>query len=253
MIFNIDHIAVTPSSIEKSIEFLRLAGYTLKFKEKNLRNPSVKKPFMAEDHLYHDLFFYTKDNSFNIEIINYGTKPKKVSPIVPLFSNFQELDIKFSLLHKRKIQSFILKEVYVDGFEKVLVEEDISSNFIFNKVFWYVNNVRNSILFWNFFGFKTVEFSPSFGHLEFKTHLYGKTFHIFLVHREEFVNNSFLDDGGFNCIAFISNSPFQELLNLKRLAIETTAIEKVNVDSKDLYIFFAIGPNRELVEIVGRV
>jgi hypothetical protein len=60
-----------------------------------------------------------------------------------------------------------------------------------------------------------------------------------------------LDGTGFCCIAFIETSPEKLRSKIKNAGFDTTESEYLLVNGKVLTVFFAIGQNGEIVEIIS--
>ena len=73
MIIKLDHITYVTErvKVQTVIKEFETRGYTLKFKELNLPNLSIKKALMKTVQETHDIYFLDKDDSFAIEVIAY--------------------------------------------------------------------------------------------------------------------------------------------------------------------------------------
>ena len=67
----------------------------------------------------------------------------------------------------------------------------------------------------------------------------------------EIKNAHYLDDRGFNCIAFITNSSVNEKKFFDKQNYQTTNIESFEVNKKKMDIFFCKSPQGEIIELIS--
>jgi hypothetical protein len=72
MFLQIDHVAFAVSDCQKNFLNFQKIGYQLNFFEKNLNNLSIKKSFLHNYQLKHDLMLLKKPGSFSIELLDHG-------------------------------------------------------------------------------------------------------------------------------------------------------------------------------------
>lgn len=252
MIIKIDHIAISSMNFEKHANILKSVGYKPAFMEKDIKNLQIKRPLVKNFHENHDLALLTSIGNFNIELINHRHINANYGYINPLFE-FEHISNRLAKDNQ---------EIYSRGaFVKAVRAKDLDTlsklnnlnetDFQFNKIILKTKHIQKSIEFWECFGFKVFKTGNDFAVMEFKSLFDAGKYTIYLQKSDNIESEYFLDDKGFNCIAFVSNSATheREVLNMKN--IETTAIENFSINQNNFYIFFALGPNGELVEIIG--
>lgn len=235
MILDIDHIALSNSDFSKFIKVFSELDYQLQFYEKKIKNPIIKKKLMKFFSLNHNLCLLNSKSNINIELLYYDATNPDVGFITPIFecskqfSNIQEFNLKLKLM---KIP-YILKQSKNDfGFNKFVVQS---------------NNIEQSKIFWNALGFKNI--NKQNNQCIFESILSSKTYEIF-IELTKSRKNYFLDDDGWNSIAFLTNSIRTEKERLEK-KYETSKIESLLINKKELEIFFVKGPSNELVEIIS--
>ena len=251
MIIKIDHIAISSMSFEKHVDILKSVGYKPAFMEKDIKNLQIKRPLLKNFHENHDLALLTSIGNFNIELINHRHINPNYGYIIPLF--------EFEPISNRLTKDD--QEIYSgDSFFRYVGAKDLDAlsklnnldgtDFQFNKIILKTKNIQRSIEFWKCFGFKVFKAGNDFAVMEFKSLFDTSKYAIYLQKSDTTESEYFLDDKGFNCIAFISNSATHEKQTLFDKGIETTEIEKLVLNGKELNIFFAMGHFGELVEII---
>lgn len=251
MIIKIDHIAVSSRDFNRHINILKSLGYKPQFVEKGIENLKIKRGLMQDFSEYHDLALLESKGNIPIELLDHRHVGSNNSYIIPVFENIPE-----SLIEKSgviRLGEIALENARIKGFDaSIYFNRSISNQgFRFNKLIVKAANIKKSIIFWGRFGFKVVEEGGDFAKLELKSLLDQSTYQVFLQESDYKDDKPCLDDRGFNCIAFVSNSAKNEKDFLNKKGIETTEIEEINLNHKRLDIFFAIGPSGELVEIIG--
>ena len=233
MILDIDHIALSSSDFLNDIELFSGLNYELEFTENKIKNLIIKKKFMKFFSLNHDLCLLKSKTNINIELLHHDQINKKNGFIVPIFEfskklqNIKELDLKL----KRFDRSYVLKESIDD--------------FIFSKFYVNSHNIEDSNLFWSTLGFKKINQNQYI----FQSIFSSKRYELLLKYTSS-KQNYFLDDNGCNCISFLTNSIQNEKKNLET-NYETSEIETLTINKKEIDIFFVKGPSNELVEIIS--
>jgi hypothetical protein len=242
MIIQIDHIALATPDFKKTSKTLFNLGYRNKFDERNIDNPKIKKALMKWFPKNHDLSLFVKKGDIGIELINHFGSGESgyISPIFENLTSKEEVD----LLHSTKTMETVVP-VYVKKDSKVL-------GFNFNKFITKTDDIDKSVSFWANFGFKRKGLYKGSVVLEF-TSLYDSSVYDIFLQKQVCNEKHFLDDLGFNCIAFVSSSCEKELSFFKNKGIMITEIERFNLGKKELNIFFVKGPAGELVEIIDFV
>ncbi|MEK6979798.1 MAG: hypothetical protein AABW86_06245 [Candidatus Micrarchaeota archaeon] len=231
MIIQIDHIAFSSMNFAEHIRILQSLGYLLKFSSTGKKNMEIKRSLLREFGESHDLALLTHVSSIPIELLNHGHVNTSEGYIFPLFDNAPDEFLK-SIGVGAGVSSY-------------------NGSFRFNKFVVKTSDVRKSADFWKNFGFREISCGSEAALLEFRSPLSKVSCTIFLKHDTAVENQKyFLDDMGFNCIAFISNSAKKEREALIKNGIKTTEIEQFTSNNTPLNVFFAIGPAGEVVEII---
>jgi len=253
MIIKFDHLAFASNDIqfEQQIKLLKDLGYELKFVERNANNLNIKSPLMKIFGPRQDLALLVLKNNINIELVNHGHSNKNFSNITPLFKNFPHNLIRsdLNLNFKNKLE----RAVKIKYFEiPIYISEDKKNkSFIFNELIIKTANIEESISFWKNFAFLPILNKKNSAVLEFNAPLGRGAYHLRLIKDKNINTKIFLDDAGFNCLAFISSSAVNEKKNLEIAGIETTATERFKVNDKELEIFFAKGSQGEIAEVIS--
>jgi hypothetical protein len=170
--------------------------------------------------------------------------------MMPVFENVPA-DIIETVCEKR-IAKFDFTEAAVKSLDvPVYIRNCKNEAFRFNKVVIETGNFKKSLEFWQSLSFKLIEQDNDIAVLKFQSLLKPSVFYIYLQGTKTSNNIHFLDDKGFNCIAFISNSARNEKSIFESQGIMTTEVEEICVNDKLLEIFLVKGPSGELVEIIG--
>jgi len=252
MIIKIDHIAISSMDFEKHVDTLKSVGYKSVFMEKDVKNLQIKRPLLKNFHENHDLTLLTSSGNFNIELINHRHINPNYGYIIPLF--------EFEHLSDRSIKDD--QDIYFENtfFRDVgtMDLDDLSklnnlngTDFQFNKIILKTKDIQKSMEFWGCFGFRVFKADNDFAFMEFKSLVDTGKYTICLQKSDTTESEYFLDDKGFNCIAFVSNSATHEREALNKKNIRTTEIAYFSINQNNFNIFFAFGPNGELVEIIG--
>lgn len=253
MIIKLDHLAFASNDIqfEQQIKLLKDLGYELKFVERKARNLNIKSPLMKVSSPKQDLALLVSKNNLNIELVNHSHSNKNFSNITPLFKNFPHHLIKSGLNLNFKNKSERAAEIKYFEIPVYISEDKKNKSFIFNELIIKTANIEESISFWKNFAFSPILYKKNSAVLEFNAPLGGNSYHLRLVKDKNINTKIFLDDTGFNCLAFISSSAVKEKKNLEIAGIETTAIERFKVNGKELEIFFTKGSQGEIVEVIS--
>lgn len=235
MILDIDHIALNSSDFSTLADIFCKLDYVVEFDEKRVKNPKIKENLMQHFSEYHDLCLLKSKDNLNIELLNHKIINKKNGFLTPIFDgvnrNFPE-----------KNQILKIKNSNIP-----LIIEYTDNNFLFNKIIIETNNLEESENFWKSLGF--FQKKDSENHLCFNSILSEKKYELILKENEDDSKNN-LDDAGWNCIALLSNSIEKEYDFLKNRYI-TTKIELLEINQKQLRIFFVKSPGGELIEIIS--
>jgi len=253
MIMQIDHVAISSMNFDGHIKIINSLGYKLKFAEKDIENLKIKSGLMRNFSELQNLALLTRENSVGIELLNHRhINSKSDIYIFPIFDNVPgELVEK---IEQEKVGKGMFIKAKLRCFDvPIYTPDDVkdANIFQFNKIIIKTRDTKLSMDFWGYFGFKVIQTEKKFAILEFKSLFNKNVYQIYLQEDSNIKKEFFLDDKGFNCIAFTSNSAKNEKESLERKGVRVTEIEKLLLNGKLLNIFFAIGPFRELVEIIG--
>lgn len=249
MPIGIDHVAICSTKFEDHIKIIKSLGYQLVFTEKNVENLQIKHDLMKRFSDKHNLTLLTAKNNIGIEFINHKYVNSNDGYIIPIFENVpSELTEK---IKGKKIQELVFNtKMKLDSIPNYILD-DVGDTFQFSKILVKTKNVSKSTKFWEYLGFRVLRAKKDFSLLEFRSLFNKEVYHMYLILDKNINDMHYLDDNGFNCIAFISNSAENEKKVLDKKGINTTKIEKLTLNQKLLNIFFARGFCGELVEIIS--
>jgi len=109
----------------------------------------------------------------------------------------------------------------------------------------YTDDIDSSINFWSYFGFKKNHAdSMIFSSLFLKDQKYVIKF----KRCEKLIRK--LNDKGFNCIAFVTTDIEKDCKNLSELGYNTTEIQNLAVNKKNMKIAFVQRDTNEIVELI---
>jgi hypothetical protein len=245
MILSIDHIALCSDNIERDEATILEFGYSNVFHLKEIKNPSIKRDLLSSNHAMHDLSLYTRDNSIAIELINHHSQRETASFIIPVFTNVREDQVEVISM-EGPFASAVLKKSHTPIYLK---QEDTRPGIHINTFCVNTNDINSSIIFWQNFGFKCSNKSLRSQVMEFYSPIKREIITMRLNESKEKIEH-YLDDTGFNCIAFITNSVERERAGFEEKGFNVTEIEPFVIADRHLRIFFARGHNSELVELI---
>lgn len=250
MLIDIDHVAISSMNLHQDIETMKAFGYQLIISEKNLVNLDIKRNLMKKFSKFHDLTLLNSFGNFGIEFINYDHVNKKNGYIIPIFENVPpEFFSKNDIIDPKNI----MHEIFLKNTNIQIYVNDSSKNpsFKFNKILIKTSDVKKSINFFKCLGFTEMD-DKNKKILKFQSLFQKSLFYIYLEKSKNENNQQyFLDDFGFNCLAFISNSAKNEKEKLHENGYYTTEIRDFFLNNKLLKIFFAKSDQGEIVEIIS--
>ncbi|MFA6290443.1 MAG: hypothetical protein WC637_01605 [Victivallales bacterium] len=246
MIFQIDHIALSSCDFAPMDEALARLGYRNRFRETDKPNPSIKRGLMRQFPETHDLSYYSKEGSIGIELLNHHNSFKNSPFIIPVIENIPD---GFA---EHTADEGSMRKMFSAEFNAPVLSMKNSAvpGVNLNKLAVKSGKPAESVKFWECLGFRRAGETEDFSILEFNSPLGRNSCKMYLKTGET-AGEHFLDDDGFNCMAFMSNSSAKEKSLLAGKNFRTTEIEQLMVNGKILNIFFAVGPCGELVEIVS--
>ena len=125
------------------------------------------------------------------------------------------------------------------------------TGFRFGKIKIYTRSVNDSQIFWEKLGFKTIsQKNNKHAKMMFNALTNNQSLELNLEYAE-IKNVHYLDDRGFNCIAFITNSSVNEKEFFDKQNYQTTNIESFEVNKKKMDIFFCKSPQGEIIELIS--
>lgn len=251
MIINIDHIALNSLDIQKDEDFLLNLGYKIKFKELNVKNLPIKRELMSEYKSYHDLTLLLNKGNFPIELIYYGHINNQDSGYFAHFGNINKSYVSDS--KKVKIGDALLNKACLSPLKIDFYynkTRSAISGIDFKRIVVETSNLKSSITYWENFGFKLLSDEKSEAIMEFKSLFDRQNYYIQLVNINIGNKKCYLDNRGFACLAFITNSAKEEKKKLLDDGIMTTAINKLKLNGRLLNIFFAKNVSGEIAELI---
>ncbi len=213
MIIEIDHIAFASKDPEAEMNWFLERGYTLAFYERSLPNLEIKRPLMRQYCERQDLALLTSKTNVSVELVRHDSVANTQAAYMP-----------------------------------VQIEHHTPKDFVFTACSVQSTDLQASDAFWALFGFQIRESSENTHRLVYES-AFQKKFS--LVVEKGDGRATFLDDSGYPCLAFISNNAAEERKRFASVGIRVTEIQKTTINKKTLEIFFAIGPQHEMVEIIG--
>jgi len=248
MIIKIDHIALSSGDFEKTFKTLDLLGYERVFFEQNVPNLLIKRELLAKFSPSHSISLLKCGENLNIEILNHGNINSGKSFIIPIFENTPASFLN-NLVRIEDLYSTSEKNYGFNADIQVLNKPDCSG-FIFTKIKMLTENILDSVIFWKHFGFKLTTCTDESAILEFSSIINRNPYQLHLKRVEHVKTESFLDDAGFNCIAFVSTSLKRDMTFFKDQNIPITDIGTLTLDNKKINLFFCKGLYGEPIEIV---
>ena len=249
MIIKIDHIALSSGNFEKTTDTLKLLGYTTVFSEQNVPNLRIKKELLRTFSPIHNISLLQSEENLSIEILDHGNINPEKSYIIPIFENVPLSFLKDTITSNDGITTVNEKNTGFDADIQVLGQSGCS-DLNFTKIRMVTENIQESIDFWKNFGFGHVTAGDESAILEFSSIINRKKYELHLERVDHVRKRSFLDDTGFNCIAFISTSLNRDRNTLIKKEIAVTNIGTLTLNNKNLNLFFCTGLYCEPIEIV---
>ena len=234
MIIDIDHISYCSSNIEEHIEFFKSCGYDLKFFIQKTPNLKIKKKFMKKFSPLQNFALLSSKDNMNVEALNYNHYEYGISYMEPIFENISK-----PLLNNTKLQV------------PITILQTKKKFFKFNKVIVKTFDLKKSLFFWEYFGFKKINSKKNSAILQFNSLINNKIYQIHLKKSSNAITKHDLDDIGFNCIAFVSTSLEHDKKTLTDNGWLTSNIENFTINKKVAQILFCRGYCGEIVEIIS--
>ena len=197
------------------------------------------------------LALFAAPGSISIEIVDHEHIGTGFSNSRPILENLPPDLIDPVSQETLTIDATTFKRVPIAPFNAEVLSVNTNGRFLFNKLLYLTGHLEESISFWDTLGFRRTRTFETSATLEFKSFLTRATYVLHLYETSEFNQNPMLDDLGFPCTAFVSNSARKEKALFEKKGICTTQIETFQPDDKPLHIFFAKGQNGEFVEVIG--
>ena len=251
MIVKIDHVALSSLNFEEDITVMKSLGYKPIFVEKDIKNLEIKRGLMRRFSKRQGLALLEQEGCLGVELINHGHINSQETSITPIFENVP-VDL-VEIATRKKINDNIFTEARIKSLNIpiYITTSAGSSEFRFNKLMIKTRDMKKALNFWECLGFKSVNVNENSAISEFKSPFDEAAYQIHIQENSAVENHRYLDDTGFNCIAFISNSVRNEKESLDKQGVKVTEIEDIELNGRTLSIFFAFGPSGELVELIG--
>ncbi|MGD1102103.1 MAG: VOC family protein [Terriglobia bacterium] len=251
MIIKIDHLAFSSLDLQEDLGTFGSLGYEALFVEKDLRDLESARPFMKHFSGHVDMALMTRPGSISVELLHYGHVAAEDSYLFPVLEG--------TCLNMERVRDAFVADggSFVRSKSSLLkadffVPEGIQpAEFVCNRVVVDADDIESSADFWCSLGFKRVATGEQITHLEFRSPFMKGIYHLSIRKREPRQARCLLDSQGFNCIAFVTTDTDKERKRFDKLGMECTEAEPLRVNTKDLRIFWLLGPCGEIVELIG--
>jgi len=220
MIIHIDHLALTTDGFKDDINILEKFGYKLRFLERDIKNLDIKKQFLRNFTKNHDIALLDNINGLSIELINYPVSGVEKSIFYPKINN-----------------------------NTISKLQDVRKGF--SEICFKTHNFSESLKFWKSLDFHVYEQNKNITRLKIRSLINRSDYFVCIENANELEGQCFLDDLGFNSIALISTSITKDRDFLIKQNFDATPIDTLELNGKNLNIFFVKGPSLELLEIIG--
>ena len=182
MLLDIDHIAFASSSVERDIEVFHTIGYKEDFVETNIENLTIKRDFLRVFSEHHDISLLKANGSISIELTNHKNIHVCYPYIIPIFEN-----LPYDLAehyHDRESEHIGIKSKIKKIDVPVYLRHNRStSQFKFNKLMIYTNDILRSVNFFKILGFRFVDEKNELVTLEFKSLFSNNVYILYLKKR----------------------------------------------------------------------
>lgn len=253
MIVKIDHVAFSSLDFKQHIGLLESFGYELRFVDRDVRNPIIKKELMGRYCEDHDLALLDHKENIPIELLNHRTVGENEGYITPIFKGLIQDETETT--RKKAVMGDL--ELGIGKVARFGVRAYLSDaqpgGFGFDKIIITCEDIEASMIFWKKLGFEEKERTEEYAFLEFSSIISKGICGLYLMKGIKRKESCLLDDRGFNCLALISTSVEREKQSLEKDGFYTTDIEDVVTNGKKLRIFFGIGPSGEIIEMIELV
>jgi hypothetical protein len=242
MIIKIDHITICSADFESDLNYFSNLGFHPKILNRKLKNLEIKKGLMKNFSEHQKFALLESKNNLDIEILGYDNVNNGTSYIEPEFLNSE-----------KRLNNYLEFEGH---FQKHHIPIKFSSDknftdFRFRRIKIYTSSVINSQIFWEKLGFKTIsEKNNRCVKMIFNDLTNNQSLELILEYTE-IKNIHYLDDKGFNCIAFITNSVVNQKKLFDEQNYQTTDIENFEIGKKKMDIFFCTSPQGEIIELIS--
>ena len=175
--------------------------------------------------------------NISIEIVDHEHIGTGISNNRPILENIPSDLIDPDSQEALTIDTTTFRRVPIAPFNAEVLSLNTNGPFLFNKLLYFTGHLEKSISFWDTLGFRRTRTFETSAILEFTSFLTRVTYMLYLYETSEFNENPMLDDLGFPCTAFVSNSARKEKALFEKRGICTTQIETFQPDDKPLHIF----------------
>ena len=242
MIVKIDHITICSTDFESDLNYFSNLGFKPSILNRKLKNLKIKNALMKSFCKYQKFALLESKNNLDVEILGYDNVNSGTPYIEPEFINSEKCLNNFSEfknhLQKNQIPIKFSTDKKFTGFR-------------FGKIKIYTRSINDSQIFWEKLGFKTIsQKNNKHAKMMFNALTNNQSLELNLEYAE-IKNVHYLDDRGFNCIAFITNSSVNEKKFFDKQNYQTTNIESFEVNKKKMDIFFCKSPQGEIIELIS--
>jgi hypothetical protein len=250
MIVLLDHIALTPRNLNEGVSVLSTLGYKARFKRMGVSELAIKREMTTLRYGRQDLLLFDSEGNTSLEIVNYGRANETEPYVLPIVEGIDAS--RFERVCERSIGDLCVTEyTLLDSDYHVLIGAGEGGVLSLKGAAIMVSELSASVGFWETFGLRLCAEGSDYAVMECKFPLNQFRFRIYLRESKEAAGEYHLDDMGFNCIAFVSNSVKLERELLDRHGCRTTEIETFRLNDRDYNIMFAVGPSGEMVELLS--
>tara|TARA_B100000029_G_scaffold90607_2_gene80412 strand:- start:290 stop:1027 length:738 start_codon:yes stop_codon:yes gene_type:complete len=239
MIIKIDHLSLSSENFHRDIDILKNFGYSVLHQNELLENLENKKSFLNNFHPTQKFCLLTLDNQISIEILEYEKKIYTDSYIIP--------HIIIPKFLKSTLENNFNFNIHDSG------KKSLNGLNMF-QIDIHTDNIEKSENFWSSFGFqKEIQLKSEILLMNFNSPFSNETMRIRLIQNSTQNHHKYLDQIGFNCLAFISTSIKNEKSNLESKNILTSKIQPLQIGNTLFDIFFCKSETGEIVEIIEPV
>lgn len=255
MILGVDHVALSARDLSAPVAALIGEGYRVMFAETALPNDQTKARFLTEYHQLHSITYLQRAGETAIELTNYGAVQRTCGGY----------DIWFGGRPQGVIDA--RGNDHVAGAWRQLGCHDpcvcywpaVNANIWFDgtghngagirAVLSQATDIDATLAFWSeTFGLRAARASDGLHVVEIKAAVPQWALRVAFVPGTG--QPTRLDDGGFACLALLTNDLASLIERVDRTAVDHTGVFTVRVNGRDLAVAILRAPGGELVELI---